>query len=133
MKTLDQEKVIFWLDTQKQKEFTLDSVVPKHLQSEFLTIIEKRDDYSYNGLKVQKKHVKTKIEILDEFFVNFDFPEVHSSSFGYFQKHGLKLFYSNFLKCAKSKNQKIPQAIKNEAAKTLMRLKACLSARPVNS
>jgi hypothetical protein len=133
MKTLDHAKVIFWLDTQTRKEIDLHKVVPAHLHTEFLSIIDKRDDYEYNGLKVVKKHVKTNIEILDEFFTNFDFPEVHSSSYGYFTKNRLKQFFESFLKCAKSKNQKIPQATKNEAIRTLMRLKAYLSTNAASS
>ena len=130
-KTLNHDKVHFWLDTQTAKEIDPIQSVPAHLRAEFLTIIEKRVDYTYNGLKVLKTARKTNIEIIEDFFSNFDFPEIHDSSLGYFTNYRLKEFVTNFIKCAKSKNKKIPIATKRNAEKTLMRLKNSLSAKAV--
>ena len=51
-KTLNHDKVHFWLDTQTAKQIDPIQSVPAHLRAEFLTIIEKREDYAYNGLKL---------------------------------------------------------------------------------
>lgn len=133
MKTLNREKTHFWLDTQTRKEFDPNTLVPAHLRGEFLTLIEKRLDYTYDGLKVRKKYVKKPLEIVEEFFSTFTFPEYHESSFGCFLNFELKTFVDNFLKCAKSKNKKIPQATKNHAKQTLMRLKSFLLANTATS
>lgn len=132
MKTLDRQKVIFWLDTQTKDEIDLHKVVPAHFQAEFLTIVAEREDYVYNGLKVLKKRVKTNIEILEEFLHEFDFPETHSSGFGNFTNFTIRTFYENFLKCAKSKNKKIPPSVRIHAIKSLMQLKDVLSTRKEN-
>lgn len=122
---MNHKKVNDWLDIQPHSEFTLNSMVKPTEQAEFLTIIEKRYDYTYNGLIVEKKAFKIGISDIESYFSNFDFPESHESSFGAFRKYGLKQFATNFIECVK--NKKINTATRKQALITLISLKDYLS------
>lgn len=121
------DKINYWLDVQTINEFDPRTMFSATEAAQILKIVAERIDYTYNGLIVQKKPVKTVLEIVDGYFADYKYPQYHESTFGCFRNFELRTFVENFLKCAKSKNKKIPIATKNEAIKTLARLRNYLS------
>ncbi len=104
---MNEQDVNWWLDVQKLGTYQLDKVCRKENQAEFLKIVAKREDYTYNGLSITKSKVKQPLEVVEDYFRTFEYPEKITTPYGHFVKYRLKTFVNNQIQCAK--NHKISQ------------------------